>query len=158
MLSLMEIILALRGTPMFRAVPGEGLKRLADFIQEKRVRAGEVIFREDELGEEMYFVLSGQVSVHQEVGGDRVSLKVVESGGYFGEMAIIDEQPRSASARTEEDTTLLVLHRNDFRNAVQDYPDIAFSVFKEFSRRLRHADDRIRSLVGELRRIQIETP
>lgn len=84
-------------------------------------------------------------------------LDAIRSGGYFGEMAIIDEQPRSASARTTEDTVLLVLHKNDFRTAVLDYPDIAFEVMRELIRRLREADQRIRALAGELQRGQIET-
>ncbi|HSF17712.1 MAG TPA: cyclic nucleotide-binding domain-containing protein [Vicinamibacteria bacterium] len=149
MLSFMEIILALKSTPMFQRVPGEGLKRLSDFVQEKTVRAGEVIFREDELGEEMYIVRSGRVSIHQDVKEGRVSLLVVELGGYFGEMAIIDDLPRSASATAEVDTSLFVLHKTDFRSAVQDYPDIAFEILREFSRRLRLADRRHRELMDE---------
>jgi len=59
-------------------------------------------------------------------------------------------------ARGAEDSILLVLHQNDFRAAVHDYPDIAFEVMKEFIRRLRQADQRMRSLAGELQRGQIE--
>ena len=143
MLSFMEIILALKSTPMFQRVPGEGLKRLSDFVQEKTVRAGEVIFREDELGEEMYIVRSGRVSIHQDVKEGRVSLLVVELGGYFGEMAIIDDLPRSASATAEVDTSLFVLHKTDFRSAVQDYPDIAFEILRVMTSRVRAAEARL---------------
>ena len=57
-------------------------------------------------------------------------------------MAIIDDRPRSATAIAEENTSLLILHKNDFRAAVQDYPDIAFEVFRELTRRLRQSDCR----------------
>jgi CRP-like cAMP-binding protein len=80
----------------------------------------------------------------------------VRAGGYFGEMALIDEQPRSASARAAEESVLLVLHKNDFRAAIQDYPEIAFEVLTEFVRRLREADLRIRHLAGELQKRQVE--
>ena len=65
MLSVMEVILALKSTPLFCEVPGEGLKRLSDFIQEKSVSAGEVIFAEQDLGDEMYLVHRGSVSVQK---------------------------------------------------------------------------------------------
>jgi CRP/FNR family cyclic AMP-dependent transcriptional regulator len=157
MLSVMEIILALKRTSLFKDVPGEGLKRLSDFIQEKKVRAGEMIFSEDDLGDEMYLVRSGRVSVQQNVGGQVSKLGIIEEGGYFGEMAIIDDLPRSAAARAEVDTSLLVLHKNDFRAAVQDYPDIAFEVFREFTRRLRQSDRKYRELVEEAKRLGLET-
>ena len=77
MLSVMEVILALKSTPLFREVPGEGLKRLSDFIHEKTVRSGEVVFAEQDLGDEMYLVRSGQVSVLQDVGGEQTRVVVV---------------------------------------------------------------------------------
>lgn len=156
MLSLMEVILALKSTPLFQDVPGEGLKRLSDFIHEKTVRAGEVIFREEDLGDEMYLVRTGRVSVHHDVGGERVLLQNLDAGGYFGDMAIIDDLPRSATATAEVDSSLLVLHKADFRAAVHDYPDIAFEVFREFTRRLRIADLRYRDLVEEAKRLGLE--
>jgi CRP/FNR family transcriptional regulator, cyclic AMP receptor protein len=156
MLSVMEIILALKSTPLFRNVPGEGLKRLSDFVQEKSAREGETVFREEDLGEEMYIVRSGQVSIHQEFPSGPALIEMVEPGGYFGEMAIIDDLPRTASARAEVESSLLVLHKNDFRAAVQDYPDIAFEIFREFTRRLRRSDRRYRELVEEARRLGLE--
>jgi CRP/FNR family transcriptional regulator, cyclic AMP receptor protein len=157
MLSVMETILALKSTPLFRNVPGEGLKRLSDFIQEKTARRGDTIFREEDLGDEMYLVRTGQVTIHQDLASGPALIEVVEPGGYFGEMAIIDDLPRTASAVAKVDTSLLVLHKNDFRAAVQDYPDIAFEIFREFTRRLRRADRRYRELVEEARRLGLET-
>ena len=156
MLSVMDLIIALKRIPLFASVQGEGLKRIAESIREMRISAGELVFAEHDLGEEMYIVHSGKVIIFNESGGRENLLDSIRSGSYFGEMAIVDEQPRSASARGAEDSILLVLHRNDFRAAVHDYPDIAFEVMKEFIRRLRQADQRIRSLAGELQRGQIE--
>jgi CRP-like cAMP-binding protein len=157
MLSVMEVILALKSTPLFRDVPGEGLKRLSDFIQEKTVRASEVVFAEQDLGDEMYLVRSGRIRVLQAVGDEQTQVDVVTAGGHFGEMAIIDDRPRSASAVADEDASLLVLHKNDFRAAVMDYPDIAFEVFRELTRRLRQSDKRYRELMEEARRLGLET-
>lgn len=156
MLSVMEVIFALKSTSLFRSVPGEGLKRLSDFIQEKTVKKDEVIFHEDDLGDEMYLVRSGRVEIHQQLDSGPAVIETVEAGGYFGEMAIIDDLPRTASAVARADTSLLVLHKNDFRAAVMDYPDIAFEIFGEFTRRLRRADRRYRELLTEARRLGLE--
>jgi CRP-like cAMP-binding protein len=156
MLSVMDLIIALKRIPLFASVHGEGLKRIAESIREKRMSRGELVFAEHELGEEMYVVHTGKVIIFHETAGRETILDLVRSGGYFGEMAIIDEQPRSASARAEEESVLLVLHKNDFRAAIHDYPEIAFEVLREFVRRLRDADLRIRHLAGELQKGQIE--
>jgi len=153
----MEVILALKGSPLFRDVPGEGLKRLSDFIQEKTVSPGEVIFNEQDLGDEMYFVHRGSIIVQKEIGGEKVVVETVDSGGHFGEWAIIDDKPRAASAIADAEANLLVLHKNDFRSAVQDYPDIAFEVFRELTTRLRDIDQRYRELAAEARRLGLET-
>ena len=157
MLSMMELIIALKGIPLFASVQGEGLKRIAETIREMKIPASELIFAEHDLGDEMYIVHSGRVLIFHDAGGRENVLDSVRSGGYFGEMAIVDQQPRSASARTTEETVLLVLHKDDFHTAVHDYPEIAFEVMKELIRRLREADQRIRALAGELQRGQIET-
>lgn len=149
MLSMMEVVIALRRIPLFASVHGEGLKRLADVVQEKAVKAGELIFAESDLGEEIYLVHRGAVEIFQSLVGRELDIGLVREGGYFGEMAIIDELPRSASARAREDSVLLVLAKHDFRMAVQDYPDIALEVMKELSRRLRSADLRIRELAEQ---------
>jgi CRP-like cAMP-binding protein len=156
MLSVMEVIIALKQIPLFASVHGEGLKRLSDVIREKHVSQGELVFAENELGEEMYLVHAGKILIYHELPDTKEQLDIIEAGGYFGEMAIIDQLPRSASARAQEECTLLVLHRDDFRNAVLDYPDIAFALFREFSRRVRRADEHIRSLATELRRMHSE--
>lgn len=157
MLSMMDLIIALKRIPLFSSVHGEGLKRVAETIREMKLPAGELVFAEHDLGDEMYIVHSGRVLIFNETGSAENVLNSVRSGGYFGEMAIIDEQPRSASARSTEDSVLLVLHKNDFNIAVHDYPEIAFEVMKEFIRQLREADQRIRTLAGELQRGQVET-
>ena len=124
MLSVMDLIIALKRIPLLASVHGEGLKRIAESVREKPISKGELIFAEHELGEEMYVVHDGKIVIFHETGGREAVLDLVRSGGYFGEMAIIDERPRSASARAEEKSVLLVLHKKDFRAAIHDYPEI----------------------------------
>ena len=159
MLSLMEVILALKGIPLFASVHGQELRRLSEGIHEMEVKKGELLFAQNDLGEEMYLVHSGRIGIYQEISKNNVErIHEIEPGGFFGEMAIVDELPRSATARAETDSKLLVLNKSDFRLAVQDHPDIAFEVFSEFSRRLRRADEQIRTLSGEREPRPLETP
>ncbi len=151
MLSVMDVIISLKKVPLFANVHGEGLKRLSDSIRPKVISRGDLVFEQNDLGEEMYLVQSGRVVLYQLLANEEEHLEVVTPPGYFGDLALIDELPRSSSARAEEDSTLLVLHRENFRTAVQDYPDIAFAVFREFSRRVRRGEERIQSLSRELR-------
>jgi len=141
-LSLMELVIAVRQIPLFASVHGEELKRLADVVREKTVPAGEIVFAEGDLGDELYLVHQGTVTLYHTEGSREDRIGDVEQGGYFGELALIDELPRSASARAREDSLLLVMNKKDFRTAVQDYPDIAFEVLKELSRRLRASEER----------------
>lgn len=159
MLSLMEVILALKSIPLFASVHGQELRRLAEVVHEKEIEQGEVLFAQNDLGEEMFLVHSGRIGIYQEASkNDLKRIHEIEPGGFFGEMAIVDELPRSATARAETDGKLLVLNKSDFRRAVQDHPDIAFEVFSEFSRRLRRADERIRALSDEREPRPLETP
>ena len=68
MLSVMDLIIALKRIPLFASVQGEGLKRIAESIREMRIAAGELVFAEHELGEEMYIVHSGKVIIFNEIG------------------------------------------------------------------------------------------
>jgi CRP/FNR family cyclic AMP-dependent transcriptional regulator len=79
--------------------------------------------------------------------GREVILGILGVGEHFGELALIDDQPRSAHVIAMEESTLLVLRRDDFRRRVEANPIVAWSLLTELSRRLRRADDKIGSLV-----------
>lgn len=145
-LSLMEVIIALRRVPLFAAVHGEGLRRLADAVHQRVLRGEEWIFSEGEPGEELFLVYSGRVEIIRRVtDGDNI-LETVGPGEHFGEVALIDELPRAASARALEDSLLLSIGRRRMRDAVLDHPDIAFAMMTALSRRLRASDERVRAL------------
>ena len=74
-------------------------------------------------------------------------LSVLGDSDFFGEMALIDDEPRSAHVIAMEDSTLIVLRREDFQNIVIHAPGIALSLLRELSRRLRRVDEKVGSLV-----------
>jgi CRP/FNR family cyclic AMP-dependent transcriptional regulator len=144
-LSPMEV---LRKVPLFSGVADSDLSAFADLTRERSYPKGSVIVFEDDPGDAMYLVAGGQVKVVLIAeDGREVILSVLGEGTFFGEMAVIDEEPRSAHVIAMEDSTLLVLRREDFQNQLRRSPDVAISLLKEISRRLRRADDKIGSLV-----------
>ena len=145
MLSLMETIIFLKGVSIFQKVDGEGLRYLAEKAEEKIVEAGSLIFRENEMGEEMYIVKSGKIEVFKEINGEKKSMAILGQKDFFGEMAILEEAPRSASVMAVEDSALISIDKESFRQAIFEYPDIALEVLKCLSQRLREANEKLSS-------------
>lgn len=145
MLSIIETVLFLKGVSVFQKVDGEGLRYLAEKAQEKIVEAGSLIFKENEMGEVMYIIRRGKVEVFQEISGRKKTLAVLGEKDFFGEMAILEEAPRSASAAASEDCLLISIDKERFHQAIFEYPEIALEVLKALARRLREANAKINS-------------
>lgn len=120
----------------------------AELMRERTYPKGSVILFEDDPGDALYLVASGQVKVVL-IGEDgrEVILSVLGEGAFFGEMALLDDEPRSAHVIAMEDSAVLALRREDFRARLRASPEVAIALLKELSRRLRRADDQIGSLV-----------
>jgi len=102
-------------------------------------KSGETIFREGEAGSTMYIVLEGTVRLS--VTGR--NLEKVIKGGVFGEMALIDEAPRSATAVAASDCKLLPLSAERFKKMIRDNPDFALQIMAVMAGRLRSMDRRL---------------
>ena len=102
----------------------------------------EMIFREGEVGSEGYLIKSGSVEIIKFDGVEYQSLATLESPTLFGEMALIDRQPRSASARAKEDTTLEVLDQPRFLEYLRKEPSAAWNLMTVLSSNLRKANER----------------
>jgi CRP/FNR family cyclic AMP-dependent transcriptional regulator len=138
----------LRSVPLFRQVAEADLQALAQLVREYKHSKGSLILTQGSAGEALFLIRSGQVKVT--VGsedGREVILSVLGAGSFFGEMALLDDEPRSAHVIAMEDTTILQLRRDDFRSRLKLAPELAISLLRELSRRLRRADDTIASLM-----------
>jgi CRP-like cAMP-binding protein len=134
--------------PLFTRLGVEDLRRFAEVTREKHYPKGSVILFEDDPGDSLFIVREGRVKVVLVAeDGREVILGVLGVGEHFGELSLIDDQPRSAHVISMEDATLLVLRRDDFRRRVQETPEVAWSLLIELSRRLRRADGKIGGLV-----------
>ena len=134
--------------PLFSGLPPEELERFAELTRERSYPKGSVILFQDDPGDSLFVLRDGRVKVVL-IGEDgrEVILGVLEPGAHFGELALIDDQPRSAHVIAMEDAQLLVLRREDFRRRVEANPTVAWALLTELSRRLRRADVKIGGLV-----------
>ena len=144
----METADFLATVPLFSGLPPEELQQFAAITRDKTYPKSSVILFEDDPGDSLFVIRDGRVKVVL-VGEDgrEVILGVLGVGEHFGELSLIDDQPRSAHVIAMEDSSLLVLRRDDFRRRVETSPAVAWTLLSELSRRLRRADGKIGGLV-----------
>ena len=102
----------------------------------------EIIFREGEVGAEAFLIKSGSVEIIKFDGVEYQNLATLTAPTLFGEMALIDKQPRSASARAQEDTTLEILDQNGFLDYLRKEPAAAWKLMTALSSNLRKANEK----------------
>lgn len=110
--------------------------------------AGEFVFKEGDLGMEMYIVHEGRVEILKQVQEGQRQLAVLEKGDFFGEMSILEDLPRAASARAASDVKLLLINGTTFDQMLRTNPEIAVRMMRKLSRRLRETDRLLREAFG----------
>ena len=158
----MSATAVLQKVPLFSQLAPADLQRVLDLAREKAYPKNSVILFEDDPGDALFVVATGQVKVVL-IGEDgrEVILSVLGEGQFFGEMSLIDDEPRSAHVIAMEDSNLVVLRREDFESILLQTPLIAVALLKELTRRLRQADEKVGSLVlldvhGRVARLMLE--
>ena len=148
--------------PLFKSLDAAERERFAALVREKSYPRGSVILFEDDPGDALFVVRSGRVKVVLLAeDGREVILGLLGVGEHFGELSLIDDQPRSAHVIAMEQSSILVLRREDFRRRVESSPVVAWALLQELSHRLRRADDKIGTLVlldvpGRIARMLLE--
>ncbi|HET7712369.1 MAG TPA: cyclic nucleotide-binding domain-containing protein [Thermoanaerobaculia bacterium] len=128
-----EKVLFLGHVPVFAGMPSRELGRIAAITEEVVSPAGTLIFRQDDAGDSMFLVVEGEVAILR----DENEIARIGPSGYFGEMAILDDEPRSASAVATGDSLLLRIKRQDFVDIVTSHPHAALAIIRTLSKRLR---------------------
>ncbi|HEV2291179.1 MAG TPA: Crp/Fnr family transcriptional regulator, partial [Gemmatimonadales bacterium] len=133
---------------LFHSLPEGDLTAFGELLRERVYPKGSVILFEDDPGDALYIVGSGQVKVVL-IGEDgrEVILSVLGEGSFFGELALLDDEPRSAHVIAMEDSSVLALRREDFQARLRSSPEVAIALLRELSSRLRRADEKIGGLV-----------
>ena len=135
----------LRQVPLFESLDTEAANELCELLESLDAKAGAVLFRTGDAGDAMYIIEEGKVRICVRIkDGHEVTLTELESGDFFGEMALLERKPRSADARVAEDARLAVLSREHFLSFVRSNPNVALEMLTALANRLRHTDELLR--------------
>ncbi len=140
----------LKRIQLFEELSDEQLSELADICHKEFFKPEEIIFEEDAIGDKFYMLEKGEVRISKIIQGiGEEALVVLKEGAYFGEMALIDEAPRSATAICNDEATLWVINKEDFEKLLSEDSELAskllWTFVKTLSVRLRETNEKIKS-------------
>jgi CRP-like cAMP-binding protein len=141
----------LKTVPFFDRLSNRQLKRVSDIMFQRTYEADETIFEEGQPGAALFLILDGKIAIEICRESETTRLAVLETGAFFGEMALLDETPRSASARALERTRTLALYRNDLNGLRHRHPRTACQIYQSIATMI---GDRLRS-TNELVQVKI---
>lgn len=137
----------LRSIPMFSDMSSDDLDTFADMVQLRRYPKGAFIVNQNEMGSAMYLLVSGRVKVSlASPDGKELALNYLEAPAHFGEMSLVDAEPRSADVIAVSEVELFSLDAKDLSAAIQINPRLALSLIATLSRRLRHTIARLEDM------------
>ncbi len=137
----MERLLALRNVPIFAKLSLDRLEAIQQLMGEAEYMSGEAIVREGDSGRELFVLLEGEVETYLSYGSSNQRLlNTLTPVGYFGEIAVLDDAPRSATVVASKDSRLLTLAGEPFKELVLQTPEISFEIFRVLIKRMRSAE------------------
>lgn len=111
-------------------------------------KKGDFVFRQDEAGDEMYIIQSGQVAIRKTIGGKRTTVTVLEKGDFFGEMSILERLPRTADAEVTEDAGIISINSQTFGEMIRSNPEIAVRMLRKYSMRMREYSEQLENMMA----------
>jgi CRP/FNR family cyclic AMP-dependent transcriptional regulator len=137
----------LKAVPLFATISEEQLRMLTTMVTRRSATRNTTIMSSGDATDSLYIVLSGRLKVMMsDSEGKEVILAILGPGEFFGEMGLIDDEPRSASVVSIEPCELLSIAKRDFKRVISENSEMAMSVMRGLVRRLREADRKIGSL------------
>ena len=133
---------------LFSDLSDMDLRELESVVRERSFRKNEVIFHAQEPGNALFVIKRGRVKISMDDrGGREIILRILEAGDFFGEMSLLDGEPRSATVTSLEPCQALILFREQFLRFIPRHPEVVMKMLTALSRRLRKADEKISRLV-----------
>jgi CRP-like cAMP-binding protein len=154
--ALAQDIALLRQAPLFARLEPEALRLIAFSAEARMYRAGDVVFRRGDRSDGAYLVTSGAVAL--DASDDGAPAQVVRTGALIGELALIVETVRPATAVAREPTSALKITRRIFRRVLEEHPDSAEALRREMEERVLTLADRLQEVRGTLLSMDNETP
>jgi uncharacterized membrane protein len=140
---------ALQSVPLFASLDDPTTRELRDLLIMNQAPASTPLFRAGDVGDGMYLIESGRVRVSvTDADGQQLTLAELAGGDFFGEMALLDGEPRSADVTVIEDARFAVLSRQSFLGFTRSNPDVAINMLSAVTRRLRRTDELFRQRVS----------
>ena len=130
----------LKKVSWFEDLDERSLEAIANSAVEQTYQPGQLVMRQGDTGVGAFIIRSGKVDVLQERDGKETKIATLGPGEVVGEMALLDEFPRSASVRATEPTTVLGIQRWHFKGILESHPQIALALLPILSRRIRSAE------------------
>ncbi|HEX5847700.1 MAG TPA: cyclic nucleotide-binding domain-containing protein [Rubrobacter sp.] len=130
----------LRQVPLLADLSEEDLERLYEMAETVSVPPGQFVLREGDAGDSLYIVLEGELEATRRRGGQEVVLSSYEPGQFFGEMALLEQAPRSASVRTLRESRVLAIDQAAFRTLLSRSPSAPFNILRTVTSRLRSTE------------------
>jgi CRP-like cAMP-binding protein len=134
-------VYVLKKIPLFASLPEADQEYLASLVRRKAIRKGELLFRQGDEGTALYIILQGRIKISVSRRTDTVTLAILGQGEFLGEMALLDELPRSADAMALEDSQLYALNRKDFFSFLKNNENAVHAILSSLSLRLRKTDN-----------------
>ena len=131
----------LKKIPLFASLSDADQENLASLVRRKAIRKGELLFRQGDEGTALYIILQGRIKISVSRRTDTVTLAILGQGEFLGEMALLDDLPRSADAMALEDSQLYALNRKDFLSFLKNNEKAVHAVLSALSLRLRKTDN-----------------
>jgi CRP/FNR family transcriptional regulator len=139
-----DTIELLHRVPVFSTLAHQDLERVAEVAVPRRFESGEIVFREGDESDTCYIVRSGHArAVREHADGRSITLATFGPGDIFGELAMFDNESRSATVNTLEDTEAIAILGPDMRRLLRQHPDIAVKLISALGRRLRETNERL---------------
>jgi len=132
----------LKTVAFFDELSDRQLKTVSSILFDRKYEPDELIFEEGQPGAALFLILDGKVVIEMYGENHTTTLAILERGAFFGEMALLDDAPRSANARSLERTYMLALYRNDLSQLIQRDPQTACQIYRALARMVA---DRLRS-------------
>lgn len=130
--------------PFFSELDKSDAETLAARLVPRRFGTDQIIFHHGDPGGLLYIITAGKVKItHSMPDGQEALLAILGAGDFFGELALLDDAPRSATAEAMEDTETLTLHRDEFIRFINKNPEFAYQVMRTLAKRIRHLNDQI---------------
>jgi len=146
----MTLTVLLKRTAIFKHLPADAIEQVASALKTRTLQAGQVLFNLGDPGDEMIIVRRGKIAIYMPDANAPQSgqaLRIFRSGEILGEMALIDRQSRSASARAETRAVIAALDLETFKSLIENHPDVAMGMMSGLSGKIRYTTE----FIGEMR-------